>query len=103
VAFGDDMLTVACEWGVAGTLALRETHEVFVIVDVLSFSTAVDVATSRGGTILPCDMNADAARRLASATVSELAGPRGESRYSLSPASYLELPRGTRRLAERCL
>ena len=41
------MASVVLEWGMAGVEALRERVSVLVIVDVLSFSTAVDVAVSR--------------------------------------------------------
>ena len=37
-----------CEWGMAGLLALHERTAALVIVDVLSFSTAVDIAVPRG-------------------------------------------------------
>ena len=84
---------VNCEWGEAGISCLRARSD--VIVDVLSFSTAVDVATSRGAAVFPFrwrETAADFAREKAA----ELAGPRGESRYSLSPDSYLEAPRDLR-------
>ena len=44
---------VACEWGLHGIQALRERAAVLVIVDVLSFSTAVDVALARGASVIP--------------------------------------------------
>jgi 2-phosphosulfolactate phosphatase len=39
------------EWGMAGVVALRDRVAALVIVDVLSFSTAVDVAVSRGAVV----------------------------------------------------
>jgi 2-phosphosulfolactate phosphatase len=41
------------EWGLQGIQALQAQVGVFVIVDVLSFCTAVDVAVSRGGIVHP--------------------------------------------------
>ena len=45
------MASVMLEWGMAGVEALQERVSVIVIVDVLSFSTAVDVAVSQGAVI----------------------------------------------------
>ena len=39
---------IRCEWGLRGLRALAPVSDVVIIVDVLSFSTALDVATSRG-------------------------------------------------------
>jgi 2-phosphosulfolactate phosphatase len=67
-----------------------------VIVDVLSFSTCVEIAVSRGAMVFPfawTDARASAFARQAGA---ELAGPRGQTRLSLSPASFVDLPSGTR-------
>jgi 2-phosphosulfolactate phosphatase len=44
---------VLAEWGLGGIDALRDRVAVLVIVDVLSFSTAVDVAVSRGAKVYP--------------------------------------------------
>ena len=44
---------VGCEWGLQGIEALAPTSDVVVVVDVLSFTTCVEVATANGATVLP--------------------------------------------------
>lgn len=70
--------------------------DVVIVVDVLSFSTCVDVAIGRGVTILPYAWKDSTARQFAVAQNAELAGCRGEARFSLSPASFLDAPSGLR-------
>jgi 2-phosphosulfolactate phosphatase len=84
-----------CEWGLAGLLSLQESSDAVIIVDVLSFSTAVDIALSRGATVLPCRWKDDSAERFAAEQGAVLAGSRG-AEYSLSPASLRSIPPGTR-------
>ncbi len=87
------------DWGLAGLRALAPACDVVVIVDVLSFSTAVDVATARGASVLPCARE-DAAAELARARAAKLATRRAqatpEQPWSLSPASLASLGRGDR-------
>ncbi|GGF38709.1 hypothetical protein GCM10011611_51330 [Aliidongia dinghuensis] len=88
-----------CEWGLAGVEALRARVAVLVIVDVLSFSTAVDVAVSLGASVIPFPLgDAAAARAAAEAAGAVLATPRRAigGQYSLSPASLVGIPPGTR-------
>jgi 2-phosphosulfolactate phosphatase len=77
---------------------LRSEAAVLVIVDVLSFSTVVDVAVGRGAFILPYAGSAEEADEAAGAVSAILAHNRGTAgaRYSLSPASVLDIPPGTR-------
>jgi 2-phosphosulfolactate phosphatase len=91
-----DGYDVRLEWGREGVVTLGPRCAVIVIIDVLSFCTAVDVAVGRGAAVLPLpwsdEHGADIARR-AGAT---LAGPRGTGGWSLSPASLRQLPAGIR-------
>ncbi len=76
------------EWGLAGIAALRARVAVLVIVDVLSFPTAVDAAVSRGAIVHPFPGRKQAAARRAADRV----------------GAVLAQPRRTRRLraVDRC-
>jgi 2-phosphosulfolactate phosphatase len=90
---------VRCEWGERGIAALREGSDVFVIVDVLSFSTCVDVAVGRGATIYPYRWRDESAAEYAashSATLASAVREYKEGFYSLAPSSLLSIPKGTR-------
>jgi 2-phosphosulfolactate phosphatase len=93
------MAVAACEWGLHGARKFAGRVGALVIVDVLSFSTCVDIAVARGAQVLPFAYgDAGAARAAATALGAEVAGPRGsrEHRFSLSPASFLAIAPGTR-------
>jgi len=88
---------VRCEWGLDGLTRLAPISDVLVIVDVLSFSTAADIAVSNGAAILPYPANDDSAVGYAAAMGAELAAPRrAGSGFSLSPASLRSIPAGHR-------
>ena len=88
------------EWGIDGVRRLAPVSDVVVIVDVLSFSTCVDVAVSRGAAVLPYRWRDASAERFAHDKDALLAVSRGnatpEHPYSLSPASLETLPHGAR-------
>ncbi|MGH9042550.1 MAG: 2-phosphosulfolactate phosphatase [Acidimicrobiia bacterium] len=97
------------EWGPHGLRRLARACDVVVIVDVLSFTTALDVALGRGATVLPYRF---ADGRLPgdtpSAEQAEFAERHGallavgrrrtdaDHPYSLSPATLVGLPAGRR-------
>ena len=84
------------EWGPQGIEHLAPISDSVVIVDVLTFSTAVVVAAARGATVFPYRWNDDGAANYAKSVDALLAGPRGESEHSLSPQSLASLPEGSR-------
>lgn len=87
------------DWGRQGARRAAMRGDIMVIVDTLSFSTAVVTAVNFGGFIYPCSSEEDAAA-LAQQIGGEAAVPRLEvpkrGRFSLSPATYLNLETGTR-------
>jgi len=90
--------TSRCEWGCEAVDALAPA-DVIIVVDVFSFGTCVDVAVSRGVTMIPYGWNGwddPAAAEFARVHGAELAGKRRRSRYSLAPKSYVDAPAGLR-------
>jgi 2-phosphosulfolactate phosphatase len=87
---------VRCEWGEKGVLQLAPISDVVVIIDVLSFSTCIDIANSRGAIVFPYQWKDESAKAFAQSVNAEVAEQRDDSRYSLSPASLLAINSGTR-------
>jgi 2-phosphosulfolactate phosphatase len=88
---------VRCEWGLPGIRLVGASADVLIIVDVLSFSTCVDVAISRGASVFPYRWNDETAREYATRVGAELAVQRGQTgKYSLSPVSMRSAVAGTR-------
>lgn len=84
------------EWGGAGLRALSSESDAVVIVDVLCFTTCVDVAAARGAEVLPYPWKDDSAAAFAEQREAALAGRRGQAAFSLSPQSFLDVPPATR-------
>ena len=93
--FSQEPWACRCEWGPAAAAALAPA-DVTIVIDVFSFTTCVDVATSRGAAILPYAWKDDSAQAFARAQGAELAGKRRHVRYSLDPASFLDVANGLR-------
>ena len=88
------------EWGEAGVRRLAPDADVVVVVDVLSFATAVDMAVGCGAIVYPCRWRDVRAASLAERVGAVLAGSRTVADrgvpYSLAPSSLLAIPPGTR-------
>jgi 2-phosphosulfolactate phosphatase len=85
------------EWGLHGIEMLRDRVAALVIVDVLSFSTAVDVAVARGAFVIPFPLRDRAAAQAAAAAARAISAvPRRDRGYSLSPSSLASIPSGAK-------
>lgn len=87
---------IRCEWGYKGISLLAPISDVVIVVDILSFTTAVEIATNQGAIVYPCrwkDAAVDEFARSVEAEVADKNNPRG---YRLSPASLQALPSGVR-------
>lgn len=90
--YTQDGFDVRLEWGPEGVDALAGACAVLVIVDVLSFSTSVDVAVGRGARILPLPWRDERAAAAATDAGAVLAGERS---WTLRPSSLVDIPAGT--------
>jgi 2-phosphosulfolactate phosphatase len=88
------------EWGPVGAAELAKSSDVIIVVDIFSFTTATDVATSRGAAIYPYPTQGPSARRFAQEIGGLLAVDRrdlsAERPYSLWPRSLESIPAGTK-------
>ena len=86
---------VRLEWGPTGAAAVAADADIAVVVDVLSFTTTLSIATRRGMRVLPFRWKDDRATAYAEAQDATLAVGRFEARQlddpppSLSPAQLL--------------
>jgi 2-phosphosulfolactate phosphatase len=84
---------VRCAWGPPGLAALAPGVASLVLVDVLRFGTAVDVATAGGAAVEPAPWPFDGAGRDGAVEVADGTGTRA---LSLSPASLAAVGPGQR-------
>jgi 2-phosphosulfolactate phosphatase len=90
-----DGFSARFEWGAEGLRALAAQVATIVIVDVLSFSTSVDIATSNGARVFPARWKDERAVELARQHRAVLAASK-ETNWSLRPSSLVSIPHGTR-------
>jgi 2-phosphosulfolactate phosphatase len=87
---------VRFEWGPTGAKMLSEKDGCLVVIDVLSFTTAVTVAARRGIAVLPYRLSDPGAEAFAAAHGAELAVRRRDASkdhpWSLSPAALAGAP-----------
>ena len=97
MTFDQSEFEVRCEWGEHGVAQLAPISDAVIIVDVLSFSTCVEIATSREAVVFPYRWKDESAAAFATSVGASLADSRrGNAQYSLSPQSLMRIPKGTR-------
>lgn len=89
---------IRCEWGEQGIIQLAPISDIVIIVDVLSFSTCVEIATNKGAVIFPYHWRDQTASNYAQSMNAQLATKERKSNdsYSLSPASMMNISAETR-------
>ena len=88
---------VYCEWGLKGIQKYKEISDVIIIVDVLSFSTSVDIAVANGAVIYPYKFLDETTYLYSMQVNAELASvSRSKDEYSISPVSLMSIPSGTK-------
>src|SRR5262249_29592458 len=92
VGFDQREFNIRCEWGPSGLSELSAISNVVIVVDVLSFSTAVDVATARGAMVYPYPLKDSSAKQYADSVRAQMASADRKTGFSLSPESLLTVP-----------
>jgi 2-phosphosulfolactate phosphatase len=89
---------IRCEWGEQGINQLAPGSDAVIIVDLLSFSTSVDIAVSNGAWVYPYRGQRELAQAYADSLGALLAdfNRQTQSGFSLAPSSLLQIPAGTR-------
>lgn len=93
--FDQSIYTIKFAWGLNGLNSIIDNCDIIVIVDVLSFSTCVDVATSNGAEVFPYRYRDHTAEAYAKDLEASLARSRGsQGSYSLSPMTLTSIGAG---------
>lgn len=96
--FAQSAFELRCEWSLQGVSQLAPISDVVVIVDLLSFSTSVEIATNNRAVIFPYQWRDSSASDYARQVKAELARRerKPSSGYSLAPSSLINIPAGTK-------
>lgn len=91
---------IKCEWVIKGVEALADVTDLFIIIDILSFSSCVDICVNNGAEVYPYPYSDKTAIKFAESIGAELAvsrkdNPTGE-KYSLMLSSLQKIHKGTK-------
>lgn len=90
--FDQSEYRIRCEWGEDGVKTLSPISDIVIIVDVLSFSTSVDIAVNRGATVYPYQWHNESVYDFAKKVKAEVANAKNPHGYSLGPSTLENLP-----------
>ncbi len=92
--YSQNKFDIRLEWGQQGIAALAHSVEAIVIVDILSFTTCVDICLGRKATVFPFPWKGERAEDFARRKNATLASSRFrfEGTYSLAPSSLISIP-----------
>ncbi|OLS27996.1 MAG: 2-phosphosulfolactate phosphatase [Candidatus Heimdallarchaeota archaeon LC_2] len=96
MVYSQSPFDIRFEWGIKGVETLSPISDAIIIVDVMSFSTAVTVAVAKGAIVFPYRWKDDNRIEFAKSRNAILACPRGKGEYSLSPLSLNSLKENDR-------
>ena len=83
------------EYGLEGIKTLFDFTDIFIIVDILSFSTCVEIATSNDAKVYPFQWANEKAQEYSKEIDAILASKRNSAdSFSLSQSSLLKIPKG---------
>lgn len=96
--FDQSAYDLRCEWGLEGIRQLAPTSDAVIIVDVFSFTTAVDIAVSRGAWVYPFYDPEDSAEDFARSVGAICAGRNRQdpTAFTLASTSMQRLPEGAK-------
>ena len=96
--FNQHEYDIRFEWGLSGVDALMPVSDVMIIVDVLSFTTCVDIILGRGGVVFPYRGDEENLAPFALEVDALVASKKCDhaAAYTLAPTSLLQIPQGTR-------
>ena len=96
--FTQSEFDIRLEWGEQGLNQLVPLSDVIIIVDVLSFTTSVEIATQRKATVYPFDAGIldVTLQEFARSVDAQVASKERKAGFSLSPASLSQIPEGTK-------
>lgn len=94
--FDQDEYEIRFEWGLSGVNALAPISDVVIIVDVLSFTTCVDLVVGNGGIVFPYRDKAELLAGYAESVNAVYATRERDAVYSLAPSKLAKIPAGTR-------